>query len=378
MSNSIQGMKLFYDVKRMAEKNGCQLSDETLKELIIGLMPDKSVQERLDRAKTGYAAEELFSVIYSQLPWVKLVVPLVQEQYPKESKKTIQVPDYEVHFEAGSNTKIEKILVEVKLVSGDKKTLNIPKYKYEVLHQYENNTNIPLVFGVYWQKYDTWTLNTINAFYPKKSEYKITYQEAYESDLSAILGDYMYLFKKQFYRKSLYKTKNEVTHNEQMQYPYYHEDYGYPYYEGISYSTQKYDQLNFLEVSILDSSFDFEKIKEEKEINKICLIEKLDNKEYCYKLSQLLSRFLAKVYLYDNEKISFNGSIVTDYAFGIVDTLRQKICGTKHYLIPNDNSETAQKLMQIQFNEVPHIHELYSHGAKTKGYLLLANHENVK
>ena len=42
--------------------------------------------------------------IYSLLPWVKIITPLGQEQFPEKSKETLQVPDYEIVFEAGSNT----------------------------------------------------------------------------------------------------------------------------------------------------------------------------------------------------------------------------------------------------------------------------------
>ncbi|MBT2157731.1 hypothetical protein KK420_10790 [Clostridioides difficile] len=98
---------------------------------------------------------------------MKTVVPLGQEQFPEKSKETLQVPDYEITFEAGSKTNTSCILVEVKLVDGDKQTYELQKYKYEVLKEYSSQKNEPLLFGIFWIKQGVWTINSIESFSEK-------------------------------------------------------------------------------------------------------------------------------------------------------------------------------------------------------------------
>ena len=136
MANSIQAIRNVYDITKGARDNGKPLSDEEITLLLERTVSDESLISKYQRFEKGYAAEDLFMRIYSLLPWVKTVVPLGQEQFPENSKETLQVPDYEITFEAGSETNTSSILIEVKLVDGDKKTYELQKYKYKVLKEY--------------------------------------------------------------------------------------------------------------------------------------------------------------------------------------------------------------------------------------------------
>lgn len=86
--------------------------------LLERTVSDKSLISKYTRFEKGHAAEDLFMRIFSLLSWVKAVAPLGQEQFPEKSKEKLQVPDYEIIFEAGSQTNTASVLVEVKLVDG--------------------------------------------------------------------------------------------------------------------------------------------------------------------------------------------------------------------------------------------------------------------
>ena len=92
------------------------MTDEEIKRLLERTVSDKSLISAYYRFEKGYAAEDLFMRIFSLLPWVKMVVPLGQEQFPEKSKENVQVPDYEIIFEAGNKANTACVLVEVKLV----------------------------------------------------------------------------------------------------------------------------------------------------------------------------------------------------------------------------------------------------------------------
>ena len=138
MSNDIQAMRLIYDVIKTSRDNEKNLTDEEIEILLNRMIVDESIRKNFDRFLKGYAAEDLFQRIFSLLPWVKLIVPLGQEQFPNISKEMYQVHDYEVTFEAGDKDTLRNLLIEVKLIDGDKQTFELPKYKYAVLKEYSD------------------------------------------------------------------------------------------------------------------------------------------------------------------------------------------------------------------------------------------------
>lgn len=171
------------------------MTEDEIQQFLLRIVSDEEIRKRYNNFAKGYVAEELFRRIYSLLPWVKLITPLGQEQYPEKSKEETQVPDYIVTFEAGSQDNIDKILVESKLVNDEKQTFTLQKYKHKVMKKYENEMKIPLLYAIFWRNKMVWTLNSIDSFSEKSSEYKLSFEQALKNDMSAVLGDYSYIFK---------------------------------------------------------------------------------------------------------------------------------------------------------------------------------------
>lgn len=136
MANPIQAIRNVYDIVKTAKDNGNPLTDDHIQMLLEHSLDDKELIKKYKRFEGGYAVEDLFMRIYSLLPWVKLITPLGQEQFPEKSKELIQVADYDVIYENGDSEHTECVLVEAKLVDGEKKTHEIKKYQHEVLKSY--------------------------------------------------------------------------------------------------------------------------------------------------------------------------------------------------------------------------------------------------
>lgn len=372
MSNPIQSMRIVFDVVKAAKDNNNPLSDDAIKQLLLATVSDEKIRNRYDNFSKGYFAEELFRRTYSLLPWIKLITSLGQEQYPEVSKESIQIPDYEVTFEAGSPYNTSKVLIEVKLVDGDKQTFKLLKNTYEVLRNYEESSPFPLVFAIFWRKNMIWTVNAIESFSEKSSSYKISFDQACLNDLSAIFGDYSYMFSKRPYRKSRFLN----SENLESEYFHYHEKYGLTVYEGVSIDGKEYNDLCCIETAVLDCAFDYEQV-EYRKINELEteIIERLKNSTYIYKLSTLMLGYLLKIYCYDNNDMYYRNNSVVENTFGIVDTVRRKCGGEKFYLLPHDKESTTYSLMKIQFGKVHHIFDAYSNAQREEGYVLLCKHD---
>lgn len=369
MSNSIQEVRTVFDIVRAARKNGQPMTETEIQAFLLRIVSDKKIRERYSNFEQGYAAEELFRRIYSLLPWVKLITPLGQEQYPEKSKEETQVPDYIVTFEAGSQDNVEQVLVEAKLISNDKQTFVLPKYKYEVLRKYEQDMNVPLIYAIFWRTRMMWTLNSIESFVEKSSEYKLSFDQACKNDMSAIFGDYTYLFDKKIFRKSLFSNLNDVKSD----YVHFHEEYGRTMHESISSDNKEYIDLNWIETPVLDCAFDFEEVQHiaisEFETK---LLEQLKNVTYTYKLSSLLLGYLSKVCCYDNEDMYYDDNILVQNAFNIVDIMRQKCGGKKYYILPHDKATSIDKLMKIQFGTT-HIYDEYCNNNNIQEMILCSH-----
>lgn len=372
MANSIQAIRNVYDIAKGARDNEKPMSDVEIKTLLERTVSDKSLIPNYHRFEKGYAAEDLFMRIFSLLPWVKAVVPLGQEQFPEKSKEELQVSDYEITFEAGSATNISCVLIEVKLVDGDKRTYELQKYKYEVLREYSNQKREPLLFGLFWRKQGVWTINSIESFSEKSSAYKISYENACMDDLSAIFGDYTYLFRRQCYRKSIFSKQEDVN----TDFIHGHEKYGRTIYEGLSLDGKEFESLCFLEPAVLDCAFDFTEIA----CNKLSdtdteLIEEYAHLPYVYKLSSLILAYLWKVYCFNKDDMYYKNNIVVENAFHIVDTVRRKCGGEKFYLLPYNINEMATKMIELQFENVNRIVEAYKNEPRKEGYKIIVSHE---
>ncbi len=372
MANSVQSMRIVFDVVKAARDNDNSFSDDDIQRMLQSIVADENTRNRYHNFSKGYYSEELFRRIYSLLPWVKLITPLGQEQFPEESKVDMQVPDFEIMYEAGNPNNIKKIFVEAKLVDGDKKTFELLKHTYNVLKKYEDNSKSPLVFAVFWRKQMIWTVNSIESFSEKSSSYKISFEDACKNDLSAIFGDYTYLFRERPFRKTNFSN----LENTQSNFFYKHEKYGNPIYEGLSLFGDEYDELCALETPVLDCAFKFNEIE-------LCrtnefeteLLEQLVDETYVYRLSSLMLGYLLKTYFYNNNDMYCREHVIVKSTFGIVDTVRRKIGGEKFYLLPHDIKPSINELINIQFGNVPRIYKAYTDTSREYDLNILCSHD---
>ena len=372
MANSIQAIRNVYDIAKGARDNDSPMSSEEIKTLLERTVLDKSLISEYQRFEKGYAAEDLFMRIFSLLPWVKTVVPLGQEQFPEKSKEKVQVSDYEITFEAGSKTNTSCVLVEVKLVDGDKQTYELKKYNYEVLKEYSSQKKEVLLFGIFWRKQGIWTVNSIELFSEKSSAYKISYATACMDDLSSIFGDFTYLFRRQCYRKSIFSNKKDV-HTE---FAHSHEKYGRTVYEGLSLDGKKYESLCMYEPAVLDCAFDFKKVScNELPNTDTELIEQYKRTPYIYKLSSLILAYLCKMYCYNKDDMYYKNNILVEHSCSIIDVVRQKCGGERFFLVPYYINATATRMIELQFGKESCITEAYKNTPRQEGYKIIVSPE---
>lgn len=373
MPNSIQAMRYVYDISKASKDNGAPLTDEIIQMLLEQTVKDSELIKKYRRFEKGYAAEDLFMRIYSMLPWVKLITPLGQEQFPECSKAELQVADYEVTYEVRGSGHTNCVLVEAKLVDGEKQTHELKKYQYDVLQNYADKKGMGLLFALFWRKHGIWTVVPIDVFDEKSSVFKISYFRAYMNDVSAIFGDYSYVFEDIFYRKSVFSSEEEVD----SEYFHGHEKYGRTIYEGLSGDGDEYEDLSFLEPPVLDCAFDFTEKTVNIEGDKTELVEKVVCLPYVYRLSLLILKYLLKIYCYDPSDMYCHDNEVVKNAFGIVDTVRRKCYGRRYYLMPERNP-TSIRLFQSQFGGVRWIINAFEEVDRTnKDFVLLASHDNL-
>lgn len=370
MANAIQAIRNVYDVVKAAKDKGSPLTDECIQMLLTKTVDNPLVVEKYKRFESGYAAEDLFMRIYSLLPWIKLITPLGQEQYPEQSKEEIQVADYEVLYEIGAPDCTGCVLVEAKLVDGNKETQEIKKYQYEVLKSYAEKKQEDILYALFWRKYGLWTLVPIEAYSEKSSVYKISFIEAYENDVSSIFGDYTYFFQNAVYRKSIYASENTPEDT----YLYVHEKYGRALYDGLSFNGKDYEDLCFLETPVLDCAFDFKDNRIHMDGNVTELVERMENLPYVYRLSNLMLKYLLKIYCYDPSDMYCHDNDIVKHAFEIVDTVRRKCQGKKFYLLPKRNP-TTDRLFQKQFGNARHILDSYKKGSQEKRKMTFVSHD---
>ena len=103
-NNEIQKMRNVYELEKDLKSIGDSEVDADIQKILNKLIPNESKKLQYLRFKKGYSIEDLFMRIYSLLPWIKLITPLGQNQFPECSKKELQVPDYEVIFESKNDS----------------------------------------------------------------------------------------------------------------------------------------------------------------------------------------------------------------------------------------------------------------------------------
>ena len=122
------------------------------------------------------------------------------------------------------------------------------------------------------------------------------FYDAMLNDLSAIFGDYTYIFPMQYYRKSTFTSDPDIK----TEFIHSHLKYGRTVSEELSLDLKTFKSLNMLEPPVLDCAFDFKVIS----VNtlpqaKTELIEQCESIPRIFKLSSLLLAYLCKIYCLD-------------------------------------------------------------------------------
>ena len=131
-----------------------------------------------------------------------------------------------------------------------------------------------------------------------------------------------------------------------------------------------------LEPAVLDCAFDFREIS----CNKLSdtdteVIEQYDQLPYVHKLSSLILLYLQKMCCWDQNDMYYRKNIVVEKAFDIVDTVRQKCGGERFYLLPYNITDTASKMVELQFGTVKRIVDGYKNTQRKDKQLILVSHE---
>lgn len=375
MGNPIQSIRITYDYAKKARDNGIVLSNEEIERMLTTIGVPQDLIEKYPRFQKGYAAEDLFIRIYSLLPWIKNIVPLGQEQFPEQSKETTQVSDYLITYEVGDSSTTSTILLEAKLVDENKSTFKLQNYKYDVLQKYSIDNNIPLLFALFWREKGIWTINAISVFEQLSSEYKITYSEAVKNDLSAIFGDYVYVFDKSFYRKSVFNNASSV----ESKYFSSHKELGRTILEETSVDGVSYKELDRLFSPVIDCIFDMKEISRKNltltESEIVEFYKPSETNIVAIKLSTLMYSYLVKLWQINKNDLYFIDGNFINQAFNIVDTARRSIGGERYYLIPSAKNQVHEDLMVSEFGAARHIIEAY-HSMERKAECIICSAHN--
>ncbi|TWU51685.1 hypothetical protein [Rubripirellula reticaptiva] len=167
-------------------------------------------QDRVERFVSGFKIEDWFEWIFCAMPWAVLIHGLDQQQFPTRSKSLYQVPDFLMLVETTALTH-QPLLVEVKRVQRDKTTLKLASSQVSIAEAYAESLGMPIVYVVYWEKFNVWTVNTPDTLNRKSSSAKLPLTRALEFDCSLILGDVSYFLPQSLQRTSLFDKSATIT-----------------------------------------------------------------------------------------------------------------------------------------------------------------------
>lgn len=148
--------------------------------------PEEVIQ-RVKRLDLGLPAEDEFAVICSWLGKCSLVHKLDQQQIPKSSRETYQVPDLLAVFSTENNQ--YRVLIEVK--TKQDKCLTLRAKDREKLLKYGEMLGLPVLFA--WKYHGLWTLFDISLFKRFNKNYRVDLLSALTNSLMSLLaGDVNY------------------------------------------------------------------------------------------------------------------------------------------------------------------------------------------
>ncbi|MEI6576767.1 MAG: hypothetical protein WCO63_11370 [Bacteroidota bacterium] len=334
MGNEIHKAQILHDLKENFEV------PEGLLNAFILQIENENVRDNISRFFKGYTIEDNFSYTFSSLPWTKLLHAVEQKQYPTSSKEKFQVPDYFIFYENNKN-KIFPLSIEVKSVTGNKETLkNIMPVQLQNCLHYSAILNATLLYAIYWENFNLWTLNTFEHFERKTSNYKLSFENAYKNDLSIILGDSTYIIDSPIYRKTIYNMSQ--SNPEKV----HHAKFGEILKDEVSLDENVgFLEINQAEAAIIDSFANMEVISE-KSTSGEDIIEVLEKSKGVYlpKLSTLIISHIAL----------FNLELTSEYcetSRRIIVEFMKKLAIKSSFQIPKIRTTITDSLFETAFKD---------------------------
>lgn len=333
--SDIKKIKILHDLK-----NNFNVSDDVIQDL-INQIADSKYKDNINRFFRGYSIEDNFKYLFAALPWIKEVNGLDQEQLPLKSKNKYQVADFSVLYETSKY--IDKpILFEVKSVSGKKETLELMVKQVHAIGNYATSTSNNFLFAIYWEKFQMWTVNTIQNFKESNKKYKINFFSAIKNDLSIIIGDMTFLIDNHLIRKTII----DPTLRDSSIYSQ-HEKYGTILENYVSTNMINWHKLTVIEAAIIDSFIEMVQFKVEQKDDKLVLFEKSKYAFYMPKLSSLILKHLAIFNI--DLKSSTNGMSNPVVSRIFIIEFMKKLSIKTSYIIPAERTDTSDRLYEEAF-----------------------------
>lgn len=291
-------------------------------------------QNRIKRFVAGFKIEDWFEWTFSAMPWALLIHGLNQQQFPAQSKHKFQVPDFLMIVETTALTH-QPLLVEVKRVPHQKQTIKIQGSQFALCENYASALNVPIVYAIYWEKFNGWTLNTPDIFERKSSNRKLPMLMAFELDCGLILGDVSYFVPRTLTRISGF---DEIKVDE----PYVrHDKYG-RMVSDVAILGEKKVTLNSLESGAIDSMLTMKTRDIKRHKNRTTEIVESPEENYMLKLSSWITRHLMTFNITPTEEHS-------NVSAHVISELMEKLGCPAVHIYPSKKTDNLKNLESLFF-----------------------------
>jgi len=210
-----------------------------------------------ERAERGLTSEGRFADVFAALDWAVLIHGLEQRQLPTSSKDEWQVPDHLV-FVRTPDRDASPVLVETKLVSGDKITLEVSLTQMRALEKYGSVFGVPVLFSVFWEKLHLWTTHTPDQFTRVSKFGKLKFDDAIHGDVSVIFSDTLLLIDTKWQRKITFDPTAEGCHLR-------HPERGFLVDDHLAVDGENFVQLTEVESGIINKIMRYKVVNVEKD-----------------------------------------------------------------------------------------------------------------
>lgn len=321
--------------------------DQNLLDKLLGQIQDENIRSNFSRIRRGLTAEDNYRSIVSALPWVKNINGLHQEQ-EGEHKKNYQVPDFSLLVENSDKNNFP-LLVDVKVVSGNKESCEIMLKQLHSLRAYARDHKIQLLIAIYWERLGYWTHNCPKSFTGKKRN-KINWSDAIANDVSHVLSDYSFITEHCFYRKTVFSKNN-------MGSGIAHKKYGYLSEVFIGRDINNLQKYDFIYSSVVDSVFSGEELERKDTPDSIELLEIFRNVRLI-KVSNWLVNFL-NLWGFD-PSTKFDDMRVTKIGRIAMVDLSHDLGFKPTYLIPREKNDETENLFKKAYDGTSVMRDYYS------------------